>query len=184
MIPVKIAFPTLASILLSASTLGCLPDHLLFETFLESLSSHDYIVCKDALKIAQRSDECFSSAMQMNLVIVLSRYAVCETPKPHNFLSILVSVANHHFLRKPAYFVSEMRAAVPAQHIPFWNLLSYEHFYDIYRAQQASASKVLALIEDPQTSNPSEEHLYGYLQQLRSLHADELRSFLHFATGS
>ena len=185
MLPVKIAFPTLASILLPASTVGCLPDDLLLETFLDSLSPHDYMVCKDALKIAQRSDEYFSSALQMNLVTVLSRYTVRETPKPHNLLSILVSVAKHHFLRKPAYFVSEMRAAFPAQHIPFWSLLSYEHFYDIYRAQQASASKVLALIEDPQTSNPNEERVYGYLQQfIGSLRGDELRSLLRFATGS
>ena len=78
-----------------------------------------------------------------------------------------------------------MRAAVPAQHIPFWSLLSYEHFYDIYRVQQASASKVLALIEDPQTSNPNEERVYGYLQQfIGSLRGDELRSLLRFATGS
>ena len=48
MLPVRIAFPTLDSILLPASTLGCLPDPLLFETFLDSLSPHDYIVCKDA----------------------------------------------------------------------------------------------------------------------------------------
>ena len=123
MLPVKIAFPTLASTLLPASTVGCLPDDLLLENFLDSLSPHDYMVCKDALKIAQRSDEYFSSALQMNLVTVLSRYTVRETPKPHNLLSILVSVAKHHFLRKPAYFVSEMRAAVPAQHIPFWSLL-------------------------------------------------------------
>ena len=67
MLPVKIAFPTLASILLPASNLRCFPDHLLFETFLDSLSPHDYMVCKDALKIAQRSGECFSSALQMNL---------------------------------------------------------------------------------------------------------------------
>ena len=89
-----------------------------------------------------------------------------------------MGIAKHHFPRKPAYFISEMRAAVPAQHIPFWNLLSY----DIYIAQQASAGKVLALIEDPQTSNPNKERVYGYLQQF--LHGDELRSFLRFTTGS
>ena len=160
MLPVKIAFPALASILLSASTVGCLLDHLLLETFLDSLSPHDCQVCKDALKIPQKSDDCFPSALQMGVVTMLSQYAVCETPKP----SILMGVAKHHFLHKPAYFISEMRAAVRAQHIPFWNLLSYEHFYDIYKAQQASASKVLALIEDPQTSNPNEERVYGYLQ--------------------
>ena len=61
-----------------------------------------------------------------------------------------------------------MKAAV-YQHIPFWNQLSCEEFYSIYMAQQASAGKVLAMLEDPQTSISNEEH--------GSPSEDELRSF-------
>ena len=93
------------------------------------------------------------------IVTTFSIYGVCETPKPQSFLNIITGVAKHHFKGKPAYFISEMKAAVPDQHIPFWNQLSCEEFYSIYMAQQASAVKVLAMLEDPQASNPNKERV-------------------------
>ena len=183
MLPVKIAFPTLASILLP--NLKDLPNQLMLEAFLDSLSPHDACICREALKVVKQAESTFVSAVQMGLITILSRYSVCETPKPAMLLNILISVANHYFLQKPAYFISEMKSAIPDLHRPFWDKLTCEEIHSIYRAQQVSASKVLAMLDDPQTSNLNEERVYGYLQQfIGSLREDELRSFLRFTTGS
>ena len=55
----------------------------------------------------------------------------------------------------------------------------------IYKAQQVSPSKVLAMLKDPVASNPIKERIFSYLQQfVGNLQDDEVWTFLHFSTGS
>ena len=85
MLSVKIAFPTLASILLP--TVCNLPDPLLPGAFLDCLSPHDARICRDALRVIKQPEDSFPSTMQIGLITTLSRYVVCETPKPQSFLN-------------------------------------------------------------------------------------------------
>ena len=183
MLPVKVAFPILAAILLPKST--TLPDSVLLESFVDSLSSHDTIVCQEAIKLASNDRKAFPPNIQAGLITILSRYGVCRIPKPDTLTQLLINVAQHQFFRKPAFFNSAMQSAVPEQHRPFWSDISSKELYRIYKAQQASISKVLAMLEDPETSNPNEDRVFGYLQQfVGSLAEDTVRQFLRFVTGS
>ena len=95
MLPVKIAFPVLASFLLPKPV--HFPDQLLLEAFIDSLSAHEVGICKEALKFVKLEKE-FPHLIQSGLVTILSRYAVCEMPKKENLTSLLVGVSKHHFL--------------------------------------------------------------------------------------
>ena len=182
MLPIKIAFPTLASFFLAKPV--NIPDQLLLEAFIDSLSAHDAAICKEALKFAKQGKE-FSQVIQSGLITVLSRYGVCEMPRKDSLLSLFIGISMHHFVRKPAYFIAEIQSAIPQKHKPFWNAIDVSEFHAIYKAQQASPSKVLAMIEDPIASNAIEERIYNYLQQfVGSLRDDEVRAFLRFSTGS
>ena len=63
-LPIRVAFPCLAAMLLGPATL--IPDKILTEAFIDSLSVHDAGVFKQALSIAENNDV-FPSAVESGL---------------------------------------------------------------------------------------------------------------------
>ena len=53
----------------------------------------------------------------------------------------------------------------------------------MYTALAVSSARVLAMIEEPDYSNPNQERIVTYLRQfVGSMNQDELRAFVRFVT--
>lgn len=184
-LPVKVAFPSLCAMLLPNAS--SLPDEVLIQSFVDSLSCYDANIVKDALLMVKDNFNLknFPTEKQSGLLTVFSRFGVREFPKPNNFLKLLKDVSKFHFLRKPASTLAEIRSGIPKIHYDFWKGMSVGELYSIYTALQASPTKVLAMIDEVCTSHENEERVFGYLQQyIGNMQQDEVRSFLRFVTGS
>lgn len=122
--------------------------------------------------------------MKSNLISLVSLYNVREIPTVLNLKRIVLGVARHHFFRKPAAALSEIRSGVPEQHRKFWSDMGCGQLYAVYTALQASPRKLLKMIDDVECMNPSQESVFGYLRQfIGNMQTDEVRA-LRFVTGS
>ena len=117
MLPVKVAFPCLAKILLP--TVSGIPEEVLLQCFVDCLCNLDAGTLKEALQSLQRGDPSFSSGLKCRLVTLFSMYNVREIPTVSNLNQIVLGVARHHFFRKPAAPLSEMHSGVHEQHRRF-----------------------------------------------------------------
>ena len=172
-LPTRISFPCLSMMLL-----GNLPDHIMADTFVSSLSLYDATVVRQGLEWSKESE--FSTELQTSLIAILSMYDCREIPKQKN-----LEIARHHFFRKPAATITDIHAGVPAQHAAFWSKITAGMLYDVYTAMMATNGKVLSMIADTETSNANEERVLGYLRKfIGDLRKDELFLFLRFVTGT
>ncbi len=124
-LPVKVAFPTLAAMILPNA--GCLPEEILIESFIDSLSLLDASVLRDAMRAVTAGAKSFPTSTR-SLIAVLSRYGVREFPNPSSFVKLIAGVAKYQFLRKPASANAEVQSGIPHQHLPadkFWWPLFY-----------------------------------------------------------
>lgn len=127
----------------------------------------------------------FPGDVQSGLLNVYSRFDVREIPKPGNFLQLITSMAKFYFLRKPAAAISEIKSGIPDLHSDFWRRMTVADLYALYRALQVSTAKVLAMLDDTNVANQTQERIFGYLQQfIGNMQEDEVRNFLRFVTGS
>ena len=178
-LPVRIAFPTLAAILIPKSE--DLPDHVMVDSFIGSLSA---AVVESARKKVE-SKEQFSESLQVNLLAVLSGFECREAPSVDTFSRVIRDISNHLFIRKPSAFISDVRAGIPKVHHDFWKALSCRDLYDMYRSMQATPAKVLSMLSEVTPSTPKEDVVLSYLRQyVGNMRQEELQSFLRFVTGS
>ena len=95
-IPIRIAFPSLAGILLGPTTE--VSPQFLIEAFIESLCSHEAGTVKEALE----SSVAFSTELKTKLISILSRCGSRVSPTTSSQLkSQLSDVAKYKFLTKP-----------------------------------------------------------------------------------
>ena len=71
-LPVRIAFPVIAGIVLGKRA-GTIPDNILIEAFVSSLSTYDAVIVKDGMAFSDSTIQ-YSNLLQNNLIAVLSRY--------------------------------------------------------------------------------------------------------------
>lgn len=179
-LPDRIAFPCLASILLGSDTL--IPDAVLTQSFISSLCCHDQAVLQQALK--QKNGE-YPSDTQEDLVSMLSSQGCREIPKPGSLNRLLGQAARYTFLVRPAAALNVLSAGVPQQHRSFWSGMSLDSLLAIYNALSVTTSKVLRLLEEPVITSASQEVVWLYLRRfIGNLRSAELRAFLRFVTGS
>ena len=182
MLPVKVAFPCLAAFLLPF--IDGLPDEILSQCFVDSLSNLDASCLRDGLLAVRAGDKHFKSDVQSDLISVLSMFQVREVPTPKNLVRLISGVARYHFLRKPAAVIAEMASGVPKTHKLFWSKMGCAGLYSVYSALQASPKKVLQMVGEVETANPNQERVSSYLRQyIGNMQVDEVRSFLRFVTG-
>ncbi len=183
MLPVKVAFPCLAAVLLPS--VDGIPDDVLVRCFAECLSQLDASTLKEGLEAIGKGDPSFAADLLSRLIDLLSMFNVREIPTVRNLRRIVQGVARHHLLRKPSAAISEMRCGVPDQHKKFWSDMGCGQLYSLYLALQASPRKVLALLTDVICLNSNQENVLSYLRQfIGNMQSDEARSFLRFVTGS
>ena len=185
MLPVRIAFPSLVCCLLGTSASTSIPDAVFIEAFVDSLSSHESAIFKEAFAEIKAGVTQFSPMFQSALVSIMSRYGCREVPKPNNVKTMILQASSYTFIIQPTAALVTMHSGVPQQHLSFWRGLGVTGLYSIYGAQSVSPAKVLKMFEDEVGTDANEERILGYLRQyVGSMSTDELRQFLRFVTGS
>ena len=181
-LPVRIAFPCLATILVSQCEL---PEEVLLTTMINSLSIHDTSVFRQALVEVRDKLPSFSAEILSGLIHALSFYGCREVPRPETLKRILLQISNFEFRMKPASALASIHSGIPTKHLPFWEKMAVGELYSIYSTLSVSRGKVLKMFEGCTTANPTEERILSYLKlYVGSMHLDELRAFLRFVTGS
>ena len=179
-LPIRIAFPCLAAILLGSSV--DIPENFLVEAFVNSLSVHEAGIFKEAFAICEKQ---FPSALQCDVLSVLSRYGCRDVPNPRNLKKIIIDVSNFEFVMKPSLAISLMNQGIPEKHCGFWSKMSIVELHDIYNALSVSANRVLSMLEDPKCLNENQERIFGYLKLLiGNMNVEELQAFMRFVTGA
>ena len=179
-IPIRIAFPSLAGILLGPTTE--VSPQFLIEAFIESLCSHEAGTVKEALE----SSVAFSTELKTKLISILSRCGSRVSPTTSSQLkSQLSDVTKYEFLTKPMAAINGMHCGISLEQQLFWRKFSIDELHSIYMCMSATAEKVLDIIEEPIECNPCEMRVFNYLQQyIGNMRKEEVRRFLRFTTGS
>ena len=180
-LPVRVAFPVLASVLLGPTT--SIPDFINIESLLDYVAAHDCSVLRTAL-----SQRTFPPHVTSQLIALLSRFECRQVPTKDNIENLVSSVARHHFLGKPLGVLYALHNGLPKPHKIFWSQFSVEKLFSLYKAMNATASSVLALLAEPEFENQAEARVYDYFKtyigNIGNCKEEELRSLLRFVTGS
>ncbi len=180
-LPVRTAFPTLATILLATSQ--DVPSDVMLQSFLDYLTVVDRSTVTEALAMQETS---FPGELTSRLIGILSRFRCREMPSARNLPQVLLKVANHEFVTRPFAATTIMTNGIPLEHKSFWQEKSAHDLFSLYVALNANPRKVLDQTEEPLVfNNPSEERVFGYLQQyIGNMNTEEVRLFFRFVTGS
>lgn len=94
-LPLKIAFPALATMLLGVRI--SIPNAFLVSTFVDSLNSYEQGLHKEGMDVKHE----FSSDLQTKLVSIVSRFGGRELPTRSNIQQIVLQLAKYQFQVKP-----------------------------------------------------------------------------------
>ena len=177
-LPVRMAFPIMAAVLKGPNT--TVSDGIYLESLVDYISTHDSSTLREALQ-----EKKFTSTLACNTLAILSRLGCTQIPTPSNIKDLIVDSAKHQFKIRPLGTLFSMNSGVPSVYSPFWENLSVENFFQLYKALNATPLKVLAMITDPECSNVAESRVFNYLKTyVGNMNQEELRRFLRYVTGS
>ena len=94
-LPIRIAFPTLARFLFGPSI--TVSSEVLVDTFIDSLSLYEASIMKRASAEAKEKQPSFSSDLMPLVISVFSRFGVRQLPTPLKFQHTLSQVATYEF---------------------------------------------------------------------------------------
>ena len=178
-LPVQVAFPSLASMLLGQVDI---PGNILITSIVDSLSIVECQLLKSCLGI---TDVKFSTGIQDKLIDLLNRFGSREIPCPSNLRSHLLQVSTYQFLTKPMSAHVLINSGICSEEKSFWSKMLIEDFYSLYRCLSGTPEHVLQLLQKPVFLNPSQERVFRYLRDLiGNFSTDNTRSFLRFVTGN
>ena len=156
-LPIRIAFPTLAAILLRSTP--DLPADILFDTFKASLTPVDLNTINKALQCKSA----YPQELSNKLIDVFSRYDCLETPKAGNILALCQQSACYLFINMPFSAISNMGKGIPRAHYRFWDEKGVLGLYQVYLALTVTPEKVLECIEEPLFLDAAEQRVFKYL---------------------
>ena len=113
-LPVRIAFPTLARSVLGPT--ANVSSEVLVDTFIDSLSLYETSIMKRASAEAKDKQLSFSSDLMPLVLSVFSRFGVRQLPTPPRFQHTLSQVATYEFFSKPSAALSLLHSGIPEQH--------------------------------------------------------------------
>lgn len=178
-LPVRIAFPTLAAILLRSTP--ALSADILLNTFRESLTPVDCNTINEAMQCKSA----YPQKLTTKLIDLFSRYDCLEVPKAENILRLCQHSAHYLFIDKPFSVISDMGKGIPEQHHAFWDEKGVLGLYYLYLALTVTPEKALECIEEPVFLDPAEQRVFNYLiQYVGRMKVEEVQRFLWFCTGS
>ena len=180
-IPVRLAFPIIASILRGPDV--DIPDHILLESLIDFLSEHEGSILRDAIRYQGTTD--FPSDQKSEVICVLSKLESHDIPTPSNLKPQLINVAKFQFHVKPLGLLYAMRSGVPKIYSGFWEELTIEEMFNFYHMLNATPASVLKAIQESEVANSGESRVHNYLLSfIGNMKQYELRLFLRFVTGS
>ena len=178
-LPLRIAFPTLAAMLLGTSVR--IPNSFLVSSFIESLNSYEQSI----VKVGLESKKVFPPGIHTKLVAIISRFGGRELPNPSNLKEILVQLAKYQFLIKPLPATMAINSGIPDTEQPFWQSKTLADIYILYISMSATSEKVIAIVEEPESMNSIEQRIFTYLiQMIGNMKPEEVVTFLRFVSGS
>ena len=159
-----------------------MPDRILQETFISSLSIHEASIVMNALSLRVLT---FTNSVKTELMSILSCHGCRAIPPPSTLVQLLVQASRYTFFIQPAAALHIMNGGIPSKHLPFWKRMTVDNFYSIYSSLSVSKAKVLNLLKKPNYLSVPEDEIYQYLKRfIGNMSGDELRTFLHFVIGS
>ena len=177
-LPIRIAFPSLASMILGHDVQ--IPDEMLIDAFIASLSIVECELIKSCLTEIK-----FSSHITNRLIDLLSRYGSREVPTPATLRTQLLQVSRFEFVTKPVSAHILIASGISHKEKSFWNSISIKELRSVYKCLSGTPEHVLELLEEPLFLNPNQERVYGYLRgMIGNFSIDNTRAFLRFVTGS
>ena len=135
--PDRVAFPCLVAALLKESTV---PDPILQEIFISSLSTHEASIFLNALSVKGLT---FKNSVKIELVSILGCHGCRGIPQPSTLMQLLIQAAYYTFLIQSAAALHIMNGRIPSKHRPFWKRMKVDNFYSIYSSLSVSKAKVL-----------------------------------------
>ena len=177
-LPVRIAFPVLAGMLLGSCRIS---DSVMLATFQNAVSTSETEVIRQALSITTGK---FPPDLTTKLIGVLGRFQCRDIPTPGNLEGLLVKVAKFEFQVKPMVAITSVHCGIPKEHKAFWENLTVEKLYSLYLMLTASPTKVIACLE-PECTTQVDERIFSYLESfIGNMNRNMLCRFLRFCTGS
>ena len=177
-LPIRIAFPIIAAILLGPETK--ISDTILLNSLIDYLSSYEASILREAVNTTD-----FSASFQDKVLSILSRLGCMEIPKPSNIKELVMKIAKHLFLVKPLGNLFALRSGVPTCYLPYFKNFSVEKLFQLYQALNATPRSVLAVLEEPVGMNSAEDRVFSFLKAfIGNMKQSEVQLFLRFVTGS
>ena len=127
------------------------------EAFVDSLSSHESAIFREAFVEIKAGEATFSPMVQSALVSTMSRYSCRKVPKPKNVKTMILQASSYTFIIQPTAALTAIHSGVPQQHLSFWRGLGVMGLYSIYGAQSVSPVKVLKMFDDAEGTDANEE---------------------------
>ena len=115
-VPTKIAFPTLCGVFLGPLT--TIPDEIILDSFVDYICLHDSTLLREAIRRGKGETQ-FSGSFQTSLINALSRFGARENPSPSNITRLVVEVARHELVQKPACAVMALHSGLPKKTCSF-----------------------------------------------------------------
>ena len=183
-LPLRIAFPSLAAMLLGPTIL--IPDSILIDTFADYLSTYESAFIHEILVLLKdQQPHVFTNEQTKTLVGILSRMDCREIPNPTNLRQLIVHVAKHEFLTKPLGALYAFNSGVPAIYHPFWKEVTIGELYSWYKALNATPKRVIEKLVENEDMSAAESRVFKFLVTfIGDLNPEELRNFLRYVTGS
>ena len=142
-LPIRIALPTLSTMLLGPSSSDSIPKRVLLDTFLDYISASDRDIFRKALDYVHcRNKEIFPSEMKEELMTTLSNFGCRTMPTPSSLTSLIEQVAKYEFVVKPAAGISLIHSGIPLDHTEFWKRKNASDIEAIYKSLSLSSRKI------------------------------------------
>lgn len=125
-LPIRVAFPTLAQCLLGAIQVS---DDILFSSFVDSLSIHDAALLKSAFNEANAHATSFKMGTSAGLLELASRFGCRRIHTP------VLQIAKYEFILKPAAAIAAINSGIPDNHASFWKGLGVQGIFRVYKAK-------------------------------------------------
>ena len=174
-LPVCIAFPTFAAILLGADV--TITADILLDRFRNGLTPVDQSVI--ALAISNKGQ--LTRDLTSKLVDIFSRFDCLQMPTATNILKYCERTGSYMYIQRPYAAINEIRKGIPQEYFPFWSAKGVRGLYGLYIALTATPSKVLEKLDEPIASSVAEWRVFKYLQQfIGHMKVEEVQKFLRF----
>ena len=114
--------------------------------------------------------------MLSQLITLLTRFGCRTIPTPASLPEMIKNVAVHEFYVKPLAGITLMNTGV---HDGFWSAKTPNDIEKIHTALTVTPTKVLSMLDIPETINPAEDHVATFLSTMigNMTHPEDLRNF-------